>query len=43
MTKPGICPVSGMPKLHHRVCAQSGYVRAGLTIRVPKLGIGTKG
>lgn len=34
------CPVSGMPKQHHRVCAESGYVRAGLRIRVPKLGIG---
>ncbi|MEO0629494.1 MAG: 50S ribosomal protein L32 [Planctomycetota bacterium] len=43
MVKPGICPVSGMPKRHHRVCSESGYVRAGLTIRVPKLGIGNKG
>ncbi|MGP1273433.1 MAG: 50S ribosomal protein L32 [Phycisphaerales bacterium] len=42
MIKPGICPVSGMPKRHHRVCQQSGYVRAGLTIKVPKLGIGTE-
>ena len=41
MIKPGICPVSGMPKRHHRVCKESGYVRAGLTIKVPKLGIGT--
>ncbi|MEM8758582.1 MAG: 50S ribosomal protein L32, partial [Planctomycetota bacterium] len=41
MIRPGVCPVSGMPKRHHRVCADSGYVRAGLTIRVPKLGIGT--
>jgi ribosomal protein L32 len=37
---PGMDPVSGMPKLHHRVAAQSGYVRPGLTISVPKLGIG---
>lgn len=35
-----ICPLSGMPKLHHRVSAQSGYVRPGLVIRVKKLGIG---
>lgn len=34
-------PLSGMPKQHHRVCKQSGYVRAGLRISVPKLGIGT--
>lgn len=41
---PGVCPLTGMPKAHHRVCAQSGYVRAGLRISVPKLGIGiTKG
>ena len=37
---PSTCPLSGMPKLHHRASAQSGYVRAGLQIRVPKLGIG---
>ena len=35
-----ICPLSGMPKAHHRVCKESGYVRAGLRIKVPKLGIG---
>lgn len=35
-----ICPVSGMPKLSHRVCKESGYYRPGLTIKVPKLGIG---
>lgn len=29
-----------MPKLSHRACKQSGYVRAGLQIKVPKLGIG---
>ncbi|MBX9738272.1 MAG: 50S ribosomal protein L32 [Phycisphaerales bacterium] len=34
------CPISGMPKQHHRVSAESGYVRAGLRISVPKLGIG---
>jgi len=33
-------PVSGLPKQHHRAAAQSGYVRPGLTISVPKLGIG---
>jgi len=38
---PTICPLSGMPKLHHRVCAESGYVRPGLRIKVRKLGIGT--
>ncbi|MFA6044471.1 MAG: 50S ribosomal protein L32 [Phycisphaerales bacterium] len=36
----GVCPLTGMPKLHHRACAESGYVRAGLQIKVPKLGIG---
>lgn len=36
----GVCPLSGMPRLHHRVCKESGYVRAGLRISVPKLGIG---
>ncbi len=35
-----ICPLSGTPKLHHRACKQSGYVRPGLVIRVKKLGIG---
>lgn len=35
-----VCPLSGMPKQHHRVSADSGYVRPGLRIRVPKLGIG---
>lgn len=39
--KTTICPLSGKPKLHHRVAADSGYVRPGLRIRVPKLGIGT--
>ncbi|MEL6328273.1 MAG: 50S ribosomal protein L32 [Planctomycetota bacterium] len=39
---PTICPVSGMPKQHHRVCKESGYVRPGLRIRVPKLGIGVE-
>lgn len=33
-------PLSGMPKMHHRVCKDSGYYRAGLKITVPKLGIG---
>lgn len=37
-----VCPLSGMPKLPHRACKESGYVRAGLVIRVPKLGIGAK-
>jgi len=38
--KPTMCPVSGMPKLHHRASKQSGYVRPGLSVKVPKLGIG---
>jgi large subunit ribosomal protein L32 len=38
--KPTVDPLSGMPKMHHRVCKDSGYVRAGLKITVPKLGIG---
>ena len=38
--KPTVCPVSGMPKRHHNACKESGYVRPGLTIKVPKLGIG---
>ncbi len=37
---PTICPLSGMPKLHHRACTESGYVRPGLRIKVRKLGIG---
>ncbi|MDX2147629.1 MAG: 50S ribosomal protein L32 [Planctomycetota bacterium] len=40
---PTICPLSGMPKQHHRACKQSGYVRAGLKISVPKLKIGNEG
>jgi len=36
----GTCPLTGLPKLAHRVCKESGYVRAGLQIKVPKLGIG---
>ncbi|MFN0131055.1 MAG: 50S ribosomal protein L32 [Phycisphaerales bacterium] len=39
-TKPTVDPLSGMPKQHHRACKDSGYVRAGLRITVPKLGIG---
>jgi ribosomal protein L32 len=35
-----LCPLTGNPKQHHRVCRESGYVRPGLVIRVPKLGIG---
>lgn len=35
-----LCPISGMPKQHHRVSAESGYVRPGLRISVPKLKIG---
>lgn len=38
---PGVDPLSRTPKLHHRVCKESGYVRPGLRISVPKLGIGT--
>jgi len=37
---PTVCPISGQPKMHHRVCKESGYVRPGLRISVPKLGIG---
>ncbi len=37
---PTLCPLSGMPKLHHRASKDSGYVRPGLQIKVPKLGIG---
>jgi len=33
-------PLSGMPKQHHRASKDSGYVRPGLKITVPKLGIG---
>ncbi len=39
-TKPTMCPLSGTPKQHHRASKQSGYVRPGLVIKVPKLGIG---
>ncbi len=35
-----ICPLTGVTKMHHRACKESGYVRAGLRIKVPKLGIG---
>jgi len=38
--KASMCPLSGMPKLPHRACTESGYVRPGLKISVPKLGIG---
>ena len=37
---PTVCPLSGMPKMHHRVSKDSGYVRPGLKISVPKLKIG---
>ncbi|MCC5786131.1 MAG: 50S ribosomal protein L32 [Phycisphaerales bacterium] len=37
---PTICPLSGKPKLSHKACRESGYVRPGLRIRVEKLGIG---
>ncbi|MBX3356949.1 MAG: 50S ribosomal protein L32 [Phycisphaeraceae bacterium] len=40
--KPTLDPLSGMPKMHHRVCKESGYVRPGLRISVPKLGIGSQ-
>jgi len=39
-TPSAMCPLSGMPKLSHRACTESGYVRPGLKITVPKLGIG---
>ncbi len=38
--KPTVDPLSGMPKMHHRASKDSGYVRPGLKISVPKLGIG---
>lgn len=34
------CPLTGTPKQHHRTCHDSGYVRPGLVIKVPKLKIG---
>lgn len=37
-----LCPLTGLPKKHHRVCEESGYVRPGLLIKVPKLGIGVE-
>lgn len=37
---PTVCPLTGLPRMHHRVAKESGYVRAGLQIKVPKLGIG---
>jgi ribosomal protein L32 len=37
-----LCPVTNQPKRHHRACPESGYYRPGLTVRVPKLGIGTE-
>lgn len=40
MTAPTLCPLTGRPKMHHRACTESGFVRPGLVIRVPKLGIG---
>ncbi len=40
--KPTVCPLSGNPKMHHRACNESGYVRPGLRISVPKLGIGVE-
>lgn len=39
--KPTTCPISGEPRRHHRASPTSGYVRPGLKITVPKLGIGT--
>lgn len=40
---PTVDPLSGTPKMHHRACKESGYVRAGLKVSVPKLKIGTTG
>lgn len=37
---PGICPLTGRSRAHHRACKESGYVRPGLKIRVAKLKIG---
>lgn len=38
--KPTLCPLTGENKMHHRASKESGYVRPGLVISVPKLGIG---
>ena len=43
VTTVALDPISGMPKQHHRVAKDSGYVRPGLKISVPKLKIGTEG
>lgn len=37
---PGSCPLTALPKQHHRACPESGYVRPGLRITVRKFGIG---
>lgn len=37
---PTTCPLTGLPRMPHRACKESGYVRPGLQIKVPKLGIG---
>ena len=39
---PTLCPLSGSAKAHHRVSRESGYVRPGLRISVPKLKIGVR-
>lgn len=39
----GVDPLSGLPRAHHRACAESGYVRPGLKIQVRKLKIGVQG
>jgi len=37
---PGSCPLTALPKQHHRACPESGYVRPGLRITIRKYGIG---
>ena len=39
---PGTCPLTALPKQHHRACTESGYVRPGLKITVRKHGIGVE-
>ncbi|QYU66475.1 50S ribosomal protein L32 [Leptolyngbya sp. 15MV] len=39
---PTMDPLSGTLKQHHRACQESGYVRPGLKITVPKLKIGVQ-
>lgn len=40
VASPTTDPLTGLPKMPHRAAKVSGYVRPGLQIKVPKLGIG---